>query len=434
MRFYSTSSRNLLLGAREAVLQGLAADKGLFMPEKIPCLPQPVLKQLDRLSLQEIAFETAKLFFGDSIPRDNLREIVYEAINFPAPLVRVRENIYSLELFHGPTLAFKDFGARFMAQMTAALVKDSGRRLFVLVATSGDTGSAVANGFLGMPRIEVILLYPKGKVSKVQEMQLTTLGRNVTALEIEGVFDDCQALVKAAFVDDELRAAVQLSSANSINIARLIPQSFYYLHAFGQLGCAAQPLVFSVPSGNFGNLTGGLLAKRMGLPVSRFIAATNINDVVPEYLKNGLFVPRPSLPTMSNAMDVGSPSNFARMLDLYDGSVEKMRKDLWGASFNDEETKAAICATARDYGYLLDPHGAVAYLALCRYMEESGTPGTGVFLETAHPAKFIDAYAGMEQQPQMPESLRQCLDREKSALPMPADFAAFKKYLLSRAE
>ena len=434
LRFYSTSGAASPVSLREAVLQGLARDKGLFMPERIPALDPDFLAQLHERTLPEIAFEVSRAFFGGSVPEETLRTITADAINFDAPLVQVCERCWALELFHGPTLAFKDFGARFMARLMTHLIAGSDRRLFVLVATSGDTGSAVAHGFLGAPGIDVILLYPSGKVSLVQEMQLTTMGQNITALEVAGTFDDCQRLVKTAFVDPDIQRALLLSSANSINIARLIPQSFYYFYAYAQLNRPADPVVFSVPSGNFGNLTAGLLAKRMGLPVARFVAATNSNDVVPQYLQHGKFTPRASLQTISNAMDVGDPSNFARMIDLYHGSLEAMRADITAASVSDPETKQAFQEVAERFGYVMDPHGAVGYLALRRYLAEMPEPQLGIFLETAHPAKFMDVVEEvLGRVIEMPERLRRFLDGAKQALPMSAEFPDFKSYLLSRA-
>ena len=361
MRYYSTNSKLELTTFRAAVMQGLPPDNGLFMPERIPALPPEFFKASRQLSFKEISFQVARAFSEDEIPDAELKRIVDHSFSFEPRLHKVQPDIYSLELFHGPTLAFKDFGARFMAQLMAYFAADSHKMLTILVATSGDTGSAVGNAFLNLPNVQVVLLYPSGGVSRIQEQQLTTLGGNIRALEVEGVFDDCQRLVKQAFLDKELNQSLLLSSANSINIARLIPQTFYYLHAYALLPETEREIIISVPSGNFGNLTAGLFAKKMGLPVSRFVAATNINDVVPHYLSVGQFAPRASLPTISNAMDVGNPSNFARMLDLYNSDLDATRADIYGAAFTDEQTRQTMAEVFRTQGYVLDPNGAVGY-------------------------------------------------------------------------
>lgn len=402
------------------------------MPEYIPVLPQEFLNDLSEFTLGEIALEISKQFFTDDLPQSVVLEIVEKAITFDAPLRKLDDKKYVLELFHGPTLAFKDFGARFMAQLMSYLVRGENRKLTILVATSGDTGSAVASGFLGVPGIEVIILYPSKKVSELQEKQLTTSGQNITALEIDGTFDDCQRLVKTAFLDDELKRKYQLSSANSINIARLIPQSFYYMYAFGKMPDHTEPVVFAVPSGNFGNLTAGLMAKKMGLPVHHFIAATNINDIVPDYLSSGEFKPQSSKQTISNAMDVGNPSNFWRMLDLYDGSLQKMKKDISGFSFDDDKTSEAMKEVLKKYNYLPDPHGAVGYLGLCEYQKKNPDM-RGIFLETAHPAKFADVVERiLNMKVDLPDQLKQLLHKEKQSHYMSTDFSLFKEYLLSR--
>ncbi len=388
MKFYSTNNKSTQASLREAVIQGLAPDNGLYMPEQIPQLPAGFVAALPDLSLADIAFTVAQAFVQNDVSAEELRRIVEHTVNFDVPVVEVEPNVHALELFHGPTLAFKDFGARFMSQLLGYFAREQEREIVILVATSGDTGSAVANGFLGVAGTRVIVLYPSGKVSDIQEKQFTTLGRNITALEVDGTFDDCQRLVKQAFLDETLRARHFLTSANSINIARLIPQSFYYFHAYARVVQRGLPVVFAVPSGNFGNLTAGLLAKRMGLPVDTFIAATNANDIVPDYLQRGEFNPRPSQQTISNAMDVGNPSNFARMLDLYGGDINKLRHDIKGYRFSDDETRNAMRAVYGAQGYTLDPHGAVGYAALRQYQRETGRDITGVFLETAHPAKF----------------------------------------------
>ncbi len=429
MRYYSTNDKSQLVTGREAVMSGLAPDGGLYMPEHIPKLPPRFFRELHGKSLNEIAYVVASTFLGDDVPSEKLYEIVSGALSFEIPLVRVGD-AHVLELFHGPTLAFKDVGARFMARLMSYFVQSTDqideRELTILVATSGDTGSAVANGFYNVPGIRVIVLYPSGKVSELQERQMTTLGGNITALEVDGVFDDCQALVKQAFVDPDLMAALKLSSANSINIARLIPQMFYYFWALAQLP-EGEPRVVTVPSGNFGNITAGLMAKRMGLPIDRFIAATNENDVVPEYLMSGEYRPRPSVPTISNAMDVGSPSNFARMLDLYGGNVQAMREDLVGIKVSEQQTRETIARVQQQYGYTLDPHGAVAYNACERSVKR------GVVIETAHAAKFGGVVEQAIGTPvEIPGRLAECMDRPKQSSPMANDFDAFKGLLLSR--
>ncbi len=433
MRLYSTNNPNNVLSLRDAVLQGLASDGGLFFPTKIPMLP-PDFFRLSRIrSFQEIALQAAQSLFQGALLNGDLKTIIEEAINFDAPLVRLDATTHVLELFHGETLAFKDFGARFLARLMKHYLHESKQQTLVLVATSGDTGSAVAHGFLGMDGFKVCLLYPSGKVSTIQEQQLTTIGGNVIALEVQGTFDDCQRFVKQAFLDGDLRERFQLSSANSINIARLIPQMFYYLRAYSQLhhSVLSKPLVFSVPSGNFGNLTAGLFAKKMGLPVSTFIAATNRNDVVPKYLESGEFEPKPSVQTLSNAMDVGNPSNFARMLELY-GSVEKMREDIFGASFNDVETLEGMREIYRRYEYIAEPHTAIGYLGLEQYRRVVGYDNVGIVLATAHPAKFLDAItqAGLKA-PAIPERLAQALKKSKQSVLLPNDFSALKAFLMS---
>lgn len=433
MRLSSTNNPNNVVSLREAVLQGLASDGGLFVPTKLPTLP-PDFFRLSRIrSFQEIAFEAAQALFQGALLNADLKAIIEDAFDFDAPLVRLDATTHFLELFHGETLAFKDFGARFLARLMKHLLKGSKSEVLILVATSGDTGSAVARGFFGMEGFKVCLLYPSGKVSKIQEQQLATIGGNVTALEIQGAFDDCQRLVKQAFLDADLRARFQLSSANSINVGRLIPQLFYYLRAYSQLhhSLLSKPLVFSVPSGNFGNLAAGLFAKQMGLPVSKFVAATNVNDVVPKFLESGVFEPKPSVPTLSNAMDVGNPSNFARMLALY-GSVEKMRDDVFGASFSDAETLAGMRDVYRRYEYLAEPHAAIGYLGLERYRKTTGIDCVGIVLATAHPAKFLDAFeaAGL-QKPVIPERLAQCLQKPKRSILLPNDFKALKEFLMA---
>ena len=431
MLYYSTNQQAAPASLEEAVVKGLASDKGLFMPQSIRPLPRAFFDEIDTLSFPEIAYRVADAFFGDDIPADTLRDLVFDTLQFDVPLVRVDENIYSLELFHGPTLAFKDVGARFMARLLGYFIRKEGKReVNVLVATSGDTGGAVANGFLGVEGVHVYVLYPKGKVSEMQEKQFTTLGRNITALEVDGTFDDCQALVKAAFMDDELNAHMQLTSANSINVARFLPQAFYYFYAYAQLKRMgkADRMVTCVPSGNFGNITAGLFGKRMGLPVTRFIAANNRNDIFFQYLQTGEYCPRPSVATVANAMDVGDPSNFARVLDLFGHSHKAICADISGATYTDEQICDTIRQTFARTGYLLDPHGACGYRALA----EGLRPGeTGVFLETAHPAKFIDTVQAIVGQPvEVPAKLQAFMQGVKQNVPMTKDFASFKAYLM----
>jgi threonine synthase len=430
MKFYSTNNKNHKVSLREAVIQGLAPDNGLYMPEHIARLPKEFFDTLEKKSFKEIAFEIAKLLLGDEVSEAELKNIITQTIQFDAPLVEVEKNTYALELFHGPTLAFKDFGAKFMSQLLGYFARETKNEIVILVATSGDTGSAVANGFLGVKGTRVIVLYPSGKVSEIQEKQFTTLNQNITALEVNGTFDDCQRLVKQAFQDEELRNAYFLTSANSINIARLIPQSFYYFYAFSRLKDKSHPVVFSVPSGNFGNLTGGLLAKRMGLPIDHFVVATNLNDIVPQYLKTRSFAPRPSVETISNAMDVGNPSNFARMIDLYNNSYESLSEDVSGFSFNDEETKEAMRSVFKGCGYIMDPHGAIGYLGLKKFIKENGEGHTGIFLETAHPGKFLDVVEEtLKQKIELPPALSKFLQGKKKTLTVTNDFNSIKDLL-----
>ncbi len=431
MKYYSTNRKAADATLEEAVVKGLASDRGLFMPREIKPLPQEFYEHIEELSFQEIAYRVADTFFGEDIPADTLKQIVYDTLSFDVPLVKVTDNIYSLELFHGPTLAFKDVGARFMARLLGYFIRKEGKKeVNVLVATSGDTGSAVANGFLGVEGIHVYVLYPKGKVSEIQEKQFTTLGRNITALEVDGTFDDCQALVKAAFMDRELNEHLQLTSANSINVARFLPQAFYYFYAYAQLkkaGRAANAVV-CVPSGNFGNITAGLFGKRMGLPVSRFIAANNRNDIFYQYLLTGVYSPRPSIATIANAMDVGDPSNFARVLDLYQNSHQAICADISGATYTDEQIADTMRQVWQEHHYLLDPHGACGYRALAEGLQ----PGeTGIFLETAHPAKFKDTVEKIiGESVSIPAKLKAFMSGEKQSQPMSREFADFKKYLL----
>ncbi len=430
MRLHSTNNPNLKATLKEAIFKGLPADNGLFMPEEIPQLSAAFLRELPKKTFQEIAYTVADNLIGDDIPAHDLRTIIEKAINFPAPVVSIDEHTAALELFHGPSLAFKDFGGRFMSEVMSYLNRGADKELTILVATSGDTGGAVAAGFYKTPGIRVVILYPSGKVSPLQEKQLTTLGENITALEVNGTFDDCQALVKKAFLDDAVNAVQRLSSANSINIARLIPQSFYYFEAYKQVMEQHDKVVFCVPSGNFGNLTAGLLAKRMGLPVHHFIAATNANDVVPAYLETGQYQTRPSVRTLSNAMDVGNPSNFARMLDLYGSTWNTIKNDITGYAFGDADTEKAIQSVWANDGYLLDPHGAVGYLAWKKYAAVN--PDTyGIVLETAHPAKFLeDMERVLGTAVPVPERLAALADKPKVSIQMGTDYAGFREWLM----
>ena len=436
MNYYSTNKQAPEATLEEAVVKGLASDKGLFMPRAIKPLPKEFYDKIDTLSFQEIAYCVADAFFGEDVPADTLKQIVYDTLSFDVPLVSVNVAaepfIYSLELFHGPTLAFKDVGGRFMARLLGYFIKKEGKKqVNVLVATSGDTGSAVANGFLGVEGIHVYVLYPKGKVSEIQEKQFTTLGRNITALEVDGTFDDCQALVKAAFMDKELNEHMQLTSANSINVARFLPQAFYYFYAYAQLKRAgkADNMVVCVPSGNFGNITAGLFGKRMGLPIRRFIAANNQNDIFYQYLKTGVYSPRSSVATIANAMDVGDPSNFARVLDLYGGSHDAITAEISGTTYTNEQIAETMRETWKSCHYLLDPHGACGYRALKEGLKAGEV---GVFLETAHPAKFRDTVEEIiGETVEIPSKLKAFMEGQKQSLPISKDFEDFKHYLLA---
>ena len=432
MKYYSTNHQAPEASLQEAVVKGLASDKGLYMPKVIKPLPQSFFDHIENLSFQEIAYQVADAFFGEDVPADTLKQIVYDTLSFDAPAVKVKENIYSLELFHGPTLAFKDVGGRFMARLLGYFIRKEGQKqVNVLVATSGDTGSAVANGFLGVEGIHVYVLYPKGKVSEIQEKQFTTLGQNITALEVDGTFDDCQALVKNAFMDAELNVHMKLTSANSINVARFLPQAFYYFYAYAQLKKAgkADHLVVCVPSGNFGNITAGLFGKRMGLPVKRFIAANNSNDIFYQYLQTARYNPRPSVATIANAMDVGDPSNFARVLALYEGSHEAISAEISGATYTDAQIRESVKVAYQETGYLLDPHGACGYRALEEGLQDGEV---GVFLETAHPAKFLETVESIiGESVEIPAKLQAFMKGTKQSIPMSKDFASFKAYLLN---
>ena len=432
MKYYSTNGNSPLSTLQNAVVKGLAPDRGLYMPEQIKKLPKEFFDNIENLSFQEIAYHVADAFFGEDIPADDLKQIVYDTLSFETPVVQVNDNIYSLELFHGPTLAFKDVGARFMARLLGYFNKEEKQLVNVLVATSGDTGSAVANGFLGVDGVHVYVLYPKGKVSPIQECQFTTLGKNITAVEVDGVFDDCQALVKSAFMDAELNSKMKLTSANSINVARFLPQAFYYFNAYAQMKRQgkADNLVICVPSGNFGNITAGLFGWYMGLPVKRFIAANNANDIFYNYLQSGVYSPKPSVQTLANAMDVGDPSNFARILDLYGNSHADIAAHIGGATYKDEQIAETLKDVYEKTGYLLDPHGACGYRAL---QEQLAVDEYGVFLETAHPAKFkekVDAIIGADIE--IPAKLRAFMEGTKQSEPVSKNYEDFRNYILSK--
>ena len=436
MQYYSTNQQAPMATLEKAVVKGLAEDRGLYMPERIKALPQSFFDNIHQLTFREIACEVADAFFGEDVPREDLHKIVCDTLSFDVPAVRVTDRIYSLELFHGPTLAFKDVGARFMARLLGYFnakgqqAGDAKGRVNVLVATSGDTGSAVANGFLGVPGIHVYVLYPKGKVSPIQECQFTTLGQNITALEVDGVFDDCQALVKSAFMDAELNAHMKLTSANSINVARFLPQSFYYFYAYAQmkkLGLADE-LVVCVPSGNFGNICSALFGVKMGLPIKRFIAANNANDIFYNYLQTGRYEPKASVQTIANAMDVGDPSNFARIYELYHKDHAAICRDISGATYSDEQIAQTMRECLEQTGYQLDPHGACGYRALQEGLREQET---GIFLETAHPAKFkgvVDSICGGDVA--IPAKLAAFMKGKKQSVEIGKDFEGFKKFLM----
>jgi threonine synthase len=430
--YYSTRNRSVRVNLRQALLGSLPADGGLYMPERIDPLPPGFFETAPAKSFQEIAWAMANSLFRGDPGEDTLQRIVAEAFDFRVPLVKLADRLYALELFHGPTLAFKDFAARFMARLMASVAAGEDRELHILVATSGDTGSAVAHGFHNVGGIRVHILFPSGRVSPIQRAQLTTMGGNISALEVAGTFDDCQRMVKEAFLDSTIGARMMMSSANSINVARLIPQSFYYGWAWAQLEDHARPAVISVPSGNLGNLTAGLIAKRMGLPVRCFVAATNVNDALPRYLMTGSYSTRPAVTTLSNAMDVSDPSNFARILDLYDGDRSRLCADIKGFGFGDDQTLAAIRELYGRYHYVADPHGAVGYLGMKSYLESMDNSVSGIFLETAHPAKFPEILrqaAGLTLP--TPPHIRELQDKESRAIRIKNDFEELKEYLLS---
>lgn len=435
MQFYSTNNPSQTVDFKEAVFNSFPADKGLYMPENIPQLNNAFLKNIEKYSLQEIAFEVTKTLLTGSIPDSDLRFLINDAINFPAPLKELDDKTYVLELFHGPSLAFKDFGARFMSRVMSYYLKDDEQILDVLVATSGDTGGAVALGFLGVPNTRVTILYPKGKVSEIQELQLTTNGQNIRAIEVDGTFDDCQALVKQAFTDADLNRKLRLTSANSINIARLIPQMFYYFNAYAELKRAGKTdIIFSIPSGNFGNMAAGLLAWKMGLPVKQFLAATNANDTVPRFLQTGTYNPKKSVQTISNAMDVGSPSNWARIVDLFKENPDQLKNIITGFNFTDEETVKAISRIFEKFNYVVCPHTAIAWLAFAAWQtNRPNDESTGVFLSTAHACKFPDVFADdIFKQVVVQEQVRGMASKNKLQVSIGNDFESFKEYLLNK--
>ena len=440
MNYYSTNGKAPIADLQKAVVKGLAEDRGLYMPERIEKLPKAFFDNIQDMKFQDIAYNVASNFFGEDVDEDALQDIVYDTLSFDCPVVEVKDNIYTLELFHGPTLAFKDVGARFMARLLGYFLRQESSKLNVkssklvnvLVATSGDTGSAVANGFLGVEGIHVYVLYPKGKVSPIQECQFTTLGQNITAIEVDGVYDDCQALVKSAFMDEELNQHMKLTSANSINVARFLPQAFYYFNAYARMKALgkADNLVMCVPSGNFGNICAALFGHEMGLPIKRFIAANNANDVFYNYLQTGKYEPKASIQTLANAMDVGDPSNFARIYDLYGKSHERISSLISGATYKDEQIAETMRQCYSETGYVLDPHGACGYKALEEGLQEGEI---GVFCETAHPAKFkekVDSILGTDIE--IPARLRAFMEGEKQSVEMSKDFADFKRYLMQQ--
>ncbi|MGI8580828.1 MAG: threonine synthase [Chitinophagaceae bacterium] len=432
MLYHSTNHISSKVDFKEATIKGQAPDKGLYFPERIPQLSKKFISNIDQYSKEEIAYTVIQPYVGDVIPKDELERIVTETINFDFPLVKVEENIFSLELFHGPTLAFKDVGARFMSRCLGYFVKDQNKKITVLVATSGDTGGAVANGFYNIDGVDVVILYPSGKVSSVQELQLTSLGKNITALEVDGTFDDCQQLIKQAFADKELNKKLFLTSANSINVSRWLPQQFYYFFAYQQWKDKNDLPVISVPSGNFGNICAGLLAHLSGLPVKHFLAACNANDVVYTYLKTENYIPKQSVTTLSNAMDVGNPSNFVRLLELFHQKFTSITNVISSYTISDEETRLAMKEVYLNSKYLLDPHGAVGYMALKKYLQQYPIL-QGIFLETAHPVKFYDVVEPIIQQAvPMPNAINGLLKMKKQSIKMGLEYDAFKDYLLSQ--
>ncbi|MDN3593668.1 threonine synthase [Zunongwangia endophytica] len=430
MNYFSLNNRSHSSSFENAVIRGLAPDKGLYFPENIEKLPDSFFKELPNLPQTEVAYQAIKQFVGDEIPEKELKEIIATTLDFEFPIVHVKDNVYTLELFHGPTLAFKDVGARFMAgSLGYFITKNEVGKVTVLVATSGDTGGAVANGFLGVEGIDVVILYPKGKVSKIQEKQLTTLGQNITALEIDGAFDLCQDMVKQAFLDEEIQSQRQLTSANSINVARWLPQMFYYFLAYRQLSSEGKDIVFSVPSGNFGNICAGMVAKALGLPIKHFIASNNANRTITDYLETGTYKPKPSVSTISNAMDIGNPSNFVRILELFHNEYGNVKENLTSFSYDDEVTKQAMDSVYKETGYVMDPHGAVGYLGLQEYFKTHPNE-VGAFLETAHPCKFRETVQdAIGKEIEIPDSIQAVLDKEKKAISI-KNYADLKAFLL----
>lgn len=430
MNFYSLNNQAPNVSFKEAVIAGIAPDKGLYFPESITPLPSSFFERIEALSNQEIAFAAIHQFVNEELSDEALKEILADVLDFEFPVVDIEENVGTLELFHGPTMAFKDVGARFMANCLGHFSKDNKREVTVLVATSGDTGGAVANGFLGVKGVKVIILYPSGKVSDIQEKQLTTLGKNITAIEVDGTFDDCQKMVKTAFLDKEITVVKQLTSANSINVARWLPQLFYFLFAYKQAKSQDKEIIFSVPSGNFGNICAGLVAQQLGMPVKHFIATTNINDTVPEFMKTGEYNPKPSKATISNAMDVGDPSNFIRIRHLFNDNFKELKQNLSSFTFSDEETKEAMKSIYSNSKYIADPHGAVGYLGLKKYQQNN--PNTyGIFLETAHPVKFLDIVEKtLNVYPEIPPQIKKVIDKEKVSKKISA-YKELKSYLIN---
>ena len=430
MKYFSLNHNSKSTLFHDAVKRGLAPDRGLYFPETIPQLPQSFFDKIEKMSIPEMAHRVIKPYIGNQIMKEKLMEIVSETLDFDFPIIEITDNIAALELFQGPTLAFKDVGARFMARSLAHLNENYKDKITVLVATSGDTGGAVANGFLGAEGINVVILYPKGKVSEIQEKQLTTLGQNITALEVDGVFDDCQEMVKTAFLDASL-SSINLTSANSINVARWLPQMFYYFIAYRALKSKNKKLVFSVPSGNFGNICAGIMGQQMGLPIDHFIASTNVNDAVPRFLETGTYDPMPTIQTISNAMDVGNPSNFIRIQKIFNNDIVKIKKILSGYRFTDQDTKKALKEIYDLKNYIADPHGAVGYLGLKKFLEQQNEDYYGVFLETAHPVKFLDSVnKTLKLEVEIPERLKDTLSKEKTSIPI-RDYAELKAYLLN---
>ena len=433
MKYYSTSKQSPIVSFKEAAIQGQAPDKGLYFPEKIPQVDEDLVKRIQKFSNEEIAFRVIRPYIGKEIPDEKLFDIVKETVNFPIPLVSLRENVFSLELFHGPTLAFKDVGARFMSRCLGYFIKDENRKIDVLVATSGDTGGAVADGFYNVDGVEVTILYPSGKVSPVQEKQLTTHGKNIHALEVDGTFDDCQQMVKKAFADEDINEKLFLTSANSINVARWLPQQFYYFFAFKQWEDKKNPPVISVPSGNFGNICAGLLAKESGLPLGHFIAACNANKVVPRYLQSSEYQPQRAIATLSNAMDVGNPNNFVRILEIFDHRFAGLKEKLSAYSISDMETLSAIREANEKDNYILDPHGAVGYVSLLKYLQQFPA-AKGIFLETAHPVKFPEAVEAVTGKAiEVPSAIASIMKKEKKSTKIDNNFLSFKEILLNKS-